>query len=82
MACLITGALLTATVAGCATAERRLGYLGEPQDPEEGDRTTQLAIEEADADYEPDPVAISSQNPRTSGDRSHDGVWDLTLAEV
>ena len=82
VACLVAGALLTATVAGCASTERRLSYLGEPTEPEEGDRVTQLAIEEADADFEPDPVAISSQNPRTSTSKTRDGVWDLTLAEV
>jgi outer membrane protein TolC len=78
----MAGALLTATVAGCASTERRLSYLGEPTDPEEGDRVNQLAMEEADADFDPDPVAISSQNPRTSASKARDGVWDLTLAEV
>ena len=82
LTCLVAGALLCAAVAGCASTERRLSYIGTPQEPEEGDRPNQLELEEPDSDFAPDAVAISSQSPRTMGDRSHDGVWDLTLAEA
>ncbi|MCY2968629.1 MAG: TolC family protein [Planctomycetota bacterium] len=77
---LVACGLICAAVAGCAHSEKRLSYFGTPDYEEEVN--TELKIEEPDTVNIPSDAAVGTVTPRTIGDRTHDGVWDLTLSEA
>lgn len=74
---LLMGAMLT----GCTgVREKKLSYIGNADLNYYEDQS--LRIKYADVDI-PTPEAVAySQKPRTLTDRTHDEIWDMTLAEA
>lgn len=77
----VSSLLLGSMLAGCTgLREKKLSYIGHADLNYYEDQS--LRIKYADVDI-PTPEAVAySQKPRTLTDRTHDEIWEMTLAEA
>lgn len=74
----LAGSLLP--LPGCSTADRRLTYLGESELKDYDG--VDIEIEHPRVDEPTSETVAVTQKPRKLGDRNHDEIWDMPLAEA
>ncbi|MGQ0637006.1 MAG: TolC family protein [Planctomycetaceae bacterium] len=77
---LLSLTLAASLLPGCSTADKNLTYIGDSDLQYYDDRDVEIAQPDYDQ-CTSDPVS-RSRSPRTLVDRSHDEIWDLSLAEA
>ncbi|HEY2251959.1 MAG TPA: TolC family protein, partial [Planctomycetaceae bacterium] len=77
---LISLTLVGAMLPGCSGPDKKITYLGDPGPLDYQDHVMEIDHPAVD---EPTPdVVAATKKPRRIGDRSHDEIWDLSLAEA